>query len=69
MRYLAKPDSKVVAVLGAGAIGSSTAIALLLEAKNAEVFKIYDVDESQSQILKEDLEENFKCIDTNCLFN
>lgn len=59
VRYLAKPDSKVVAVLGAGAIGSSTAIALLLEAKNAEVFKIYDVDESQSQILKEDLEEKF----------
>lgn len=59
VRYLAKPDSKVVAVLGAGAIGSSTAIALLLEAKNAEVFKVYDVDESQSQILKEDLEEKF----------
>ena len=59
VRYLVKPDSKVVAVLGAGAIGSSTAIALLLEAKNAEVFKVYDVDESQSQILKEDLEEKF----------
>ena len=59
VRYLARPDSKVVAVLGAGAIGSSTAIALLLEAKNAEVFKVYDVDESQSQILKEDLEEKF----------
>ena len=59
VRYLAKPDSKVVAVLGAGAIGSSTAIALLLEARNAEVFKVYDVDESQSQILKEDLEEKF----------
>lgn len=69
VRYLAKPDSKVVAVLGAGAIGSSTAIALLLEAKNAEVFKIYDVDESQSQILKEDLEEKFPNVSIQIVYS
>lgn len=59
VRYLAKPDSKVVGVLGAGAIGSSTAEALLLEAKQAELFKIYDIDPKQSDILKQELETKF----------
>lgn len=59
VRYLAKPDSKVVGVLGAGAIGSSTAEALLLEAKQAELFKIYDIDPKQSDILKRELETKF----------
>lgn len=59
VRHLAKKDSKVVAVLGAGAIGRSTAEALLLEVKQAEVFKIYDVDANQSQALKQELEATF----------
>ncbi len=65
VRYLAKPDSKTVAVLGAGAIGSSTAEALLLEAKQAELFKIYDIDPKQSEILKQELETKFPEVKIN----
>lgn len=65
VRYLAKPDSKIVAVLGAGAIGSSTAEALLLEAKQAELFKIYDTDPKQSEILKQELETKFPEVKIN----
>src|SRR5699024_8664996 len=56
VRHLAKPDSKVLAVLGAGAIGTSTAEALLNEAKNAKLFKIYDIVPEHSQMLKDRLD-------------
>lgn len=59
VRHLAKENSKVLALLGAGAIGRSSAEAIILEAKNAEIFKIYDKDLKQSQILKTELEEKF----------
>src|SRR5699024_4314853 len=53
VKYLAKPDSKVIGLLGAGAIGTSTAEAILYSAKNAEKVKIYDVYKSTAETLKD----------------
>ncbi len=53
VKYLAKPDSKVIGLLGAGAIGTSTAEAILDSATNAEKVKIYDVYRPTAETLKE----------------
>lgn len=59
VRYLAKKDAKEIGLLGAGAIGSSTAEAILLEAKSAERVKIYDANEKTALQLKEKLQSQF----------
>lgn len=59
VRYLANEDSKVIAMLGAGAIGTSTAEAILLEAKNAEEVKIFDVVKENAKALKDRIEKEY----------
>lgn len=59
VRYLANDDAKVIGVLGAGAIGTSSTEAILLEAKNAELIKIYDVVEENSEMLKENILKDY----------
>ncbi|HHX69995.1 MAG TPA: ornithine cyclodeaminase [Gallicola sp.] len=59
VKYLAKPDSKVIGLLGAGSIGTSTAEAILNSAPNAEVVKIYDVEEKTARILQSRLLEEY----------
>src|SRR5699024_6697237 len=59
VRYLAKPDSKVIGLLGAGAIGTSTAEAILDSAKNAEKVKIYDAYKPTAETLKERIQVEY----------
>ena len=59
VRYLAKPDSKVIGLLGAGSIGTSTAEAILDAAAKAEKVKIYDVYSPTAETLKQRIESEY----------
>lgn len=59
VKYLANPNSKVIGLLGAGAIGTSTAESLIISAKNVEKVKIFDVVKDNAEILKGRLIEEY----------
>ena len=59
VKYLAKPDSKVIGLLGAGSIGTSTAESILNSAPNAELVKIYDIEEKTARTLQSRLMEQY----------
>lgn len=52
-KYLANPDSSILSVIGAGAIGTTSSLAILAAAKNLKTVKIYDVYEPVAQKLKD----------------
>lgn len=58
-RHLAKPDAEVIGILGAGAIGTSTAESLIKETPNLKKVKIYDIEPTHSQILQGRLKEEY----------
>lgn len=59
VRHLAKEDSEVIGILGAGSIGTSTAESLIKAAKNVKKVKIYDIVRDHSEILKGRLLEEY----------
>lgn len=63
VRHLAKDDSKVLGLLGSGSIGTSSAIAMIDAAENAEEIKIYDANRSVAEILFERLEKDYPDLD------
>ncbi|MDO5726287.1 MAG: tyramine oxidase subunit B [Tissierellia bacterium] len=63
VRYLAREDSEVVALLGAGAIGTSTAEAILIEAKNAKTVKIFDIVKENAEALKKRINDEYPDIE------
>lgn len=59
VRHLAKPGAKVIGLLGAGSIGTSSAESIVLETKDLELVKIYDIVEANAKALKGRLQEEY----------
>lgn len=59
VRHLAKPDSEVIGILGAGAIGTSTSESLIKACKNVKKVKIFDIVREHSEILRNRLLEEY----------
>lgn len=62
-KYLARPNSKVFSIVGAGSIGISSAEAILDVCQTLEKVKIYDVIKSTAETLKKRLNDNFPKLD------
>lgn len=58
-RYLARPDSKVIGVVGAGVIGRTCLMSLLDVCKTVDTVKIYDVFPATSEKLAKFIHENY----------
>lgn len=63
-RYLARKDSKVIGVVGAGPIGRTCLMSLLEVCKSVDTVNIYDINKEASEKLAQFIRENFAQVKT-----